>query len=82
LEGYTEAGEYYSQPCYFFYESLFFTYKDLDAVVVQSYDRLSLSQSVFVPLRDVEDLPVSFCLLGHRPGRRGVSGSGVPGRLR
>jgi hypothetical protein len=42
LEGYTETGEYYSKPCYFFYESLFFKYKDLDAVVVHSCDDVTL----------------------------------------
>ena len=42
LEGYTEAGDYYSKPCYFFYESLFFKYKDLDAVVVHSSEDVSL----------------------------------------
>lgn len=42
LEGYTEAGEYCSRPCYFFYESLFFKCKDLDAVIIQSYDVYSL----------------------------------------
>jgi hypothetical protein len=42
LEGHTEADEYYSKPCYFFYESLFFKYKHLDAVVVHSRDDVSL----------------------------------------
>ncbi len=42
LEGHTEADEYYSKPCYFFYESLLFKYKDLDAVVVHSCDDVSL----------------------------------------
>jgi hypothetical protein len=42
LEGYTETNNYYSKPCYFFHESLFFKYKDLDAVVVHSCDDLTL----------------------------------------
>ena len=42
LEGHTEADKYYSKPCYFFYESLFFKYKHLDAVVVHSCDDVSL----------------------------------------
>ncbi len=42
LEGHTEADEFYSKPCYFFYESLFFKYKHLDAVVVHSCDDVSL----------------------------------------
>jgi len=42
LEGYTEADYYYSKPCYFFYESLLFKYKDLDAVVVHSCEVVSL----------------------------------------
>lgn len=42
LEGYTEKGNYYSMSCYFFYESLFFKYKDLDAVVVHSSNDVSL----------------------------------------
>ena len=42
LEGHTEADEYYSKPCYFFYESLLFKYKHLDAVVVHSCDDVSL----------------------------------------
>lgn len=42
LEGYTETGDYYSKPCYFFYESLFFKYKHLDAVVVHSCNDVTL----------------------------------------
>jgi hypothetical protein len=42
LEGYTETNNYYSKPCYFFHESLFFKYKDLDAVVLHSCDDLTL----------------------------------------
>ena len=42
LEGYTETDDYYSKPCYFFYESLFFKYKHLDAVVVHSCDDVTL----------------------------------------
>ena len=38
LEGYTETDDYYSKPCYFFYESLLFKYNNLDAVVVHSCD--------------------------------------------
>ena len=42
LEGYTETGDSYIKPCYFFYESLFFKYKHLDAVVVHSCDDMTL----------------------------------------
>lgn len=49
LEGYTEAGDYYSKPCYFFYESLFFKYQHLDAVVVHSYDDVSLCLNPYSP---------------------------------
>jgi hypothetical protein len=49
LEGYTAAGEYYSTPCYFFYDSVFFRYKDLDAVVVQSHEALSLCLNPYSP---------------------------------
>lgn len=42
LEGYTEGDDFYSKPCYFFYESLFFKCKHLDAVVVHSYGDVSL----------------------------------------
>lgn len=42
LEGYTETDYYYSKSCYFFHESLFFKYKHLDAVVVHSYDDVTL----------------------------------------
>jgi hypothetical protein len=42
LEGYTETDDYYSKPCYFFHESLFFKYKDLDATVVHSCDDVTL----------------------------------------
>ena len=51
LEGYTEAGDYYSKPCYFFYESLFFKYKDLDAVVVHFSEDVSLCLSVSIRTR-------------------------------
>jgi hypothetical protein len=49
LEGHTEKGEYYSKSCYFFYESLFFKYKDLDAVVVHSSDEVSLCLNPYSP---------------------------------
>ncbi len=42
LEGYTETDDYYSKPCYFFYESMFFKYKHLDAVIVHSFDDVTL----------------------------------------
>lgn len=42
LEGYTETDDHYSKPCYFFYESLFFKQKHLDAVVVHSCDDVTL----------------------------------------
>lgn len=49
LEGYSEEGDYCSKSCYFFYESLFFKYKDLDAVVVHSSDKVSLCLNPYSP---------------------------------
>ena len=49
LEGYTETDDYYSKPCYFFHESMFFKYKHLDAVVVNSCDDVTLCLNPYSP---------------------------------
>ena len=49
LEGYTLNGEFYSKPCYFMYNSLFFREKHLDAVVIHSLRSLELCLNPFSP---------------------------------
>lgn len=42
LEGYTLDGEFYSKPCYFMYQSIFFRERQLDAVVIHRLGSLEL----------------------------------------
>lgn len=49
LEGYTLNGEFYSKPCYFLYNSIFFREKHLDAVVIHDLRSLELCLNPFSP---------------------------------
>ncbi len=49
LEGYTTADKFYSKTCYFFYESIFFRWKELDGVVIHRAQSLELCLNPLSP---------------------------------
>jgi hypothetical protein len=49
LEGETDKGAYYDKPCFFFHESLFFSHKELDAVVIDDGESIELCLNPYGP---------------------------------